>query len=142
MYFIVSLFQNVFIYFCIPHCIPVINIVKKYQLNSTGMNFHFTDFLTAKVWLKKFGEYLKKLLKVLPFSNFFYRFAENSKNWIFWNSRCIGEKIMQRVMQKLVGKLVGRNIINQLNVGNIQAPSKQYGPLLYVDWYFKCSKKC
>ena len=40
-------------------------------------------------------------------------------------------------MQKLVGKLVGRNIINQLNVENIPAPSKQYGPLFYVDWYFK-----
>ena len=66
----------------IPHCIPVINIVKKkkYQLSSTGMNFLFTDFLTGKFWRKIFGEYLKKLLKVLPFSEFLYRFAKNAKN--------------------------------------------------------------
>ena len=32
----------------IPHCIPAINIVKKYQLNRSGMNFLFTDFLTSK----------------------------------------------------------------------------------------------
>ena len=37
--------KNVSLY---THCIPVINIVKKYQLNSTGMNFLFTDFLTTK----------------------------------------------------------------------------------------------
>ena len=64
----------------IPHCIPVINIVKKYPLNSTGMNFLFTNFLRAKFWLKIFGEYFKKLLKVLPFSKFLYRFAQNAKN--------------------------------------------------------------
>ena len=59
---------------CIPHCTLVINTVKKkkYQLNSTGMNFLFTDFLTTKSSLKIFGEYLKKLLKVLPFSKFLY----------------------------------------------------------------------
>ena len=44
------------------------------------MNFLFTDFLTAKFWLKKFGECLEKLLKVLPFSKFFYSFAKNAKN--------------------------------------------------------------
>ena len=36
------------------------------------MNFLFTDFLTTKSSLKIFGEYLKKLLKVLPFSKFLY----------------------------------------------------------------------
>ena len=65
----------------IPHCTLVINTVKKKnQLNSTGMNFLFTDFLTTKSPLKIFGEYLKKLLKVLPFSKFLYRFAKNAKN--------------------------------------------------------------
>ena len=57
------------------------------------MNFLFTDFFTAKFWLKIFGEYLKKLLEVLPYSRFLYQFAKNAKNWmpskkqkhIFWN---------------------------------------------------------
>ena len=53
---------------------------KKYQLNSTGMNFLFTDFVTAKFWLKIFDEYLKKLFKVLPFSKFLYQFVKNNKN--------------------------------------------------------------
>ena len=44
------------------------------------MNFLFTDFLTAKFWRKIFGERLKKLLKVLLFSEFLYRFAKNAKN--------------------------------------------------------------
>ena len=64
-----------------PHWISVINIVKKYQLNSTGMNFPFTGFLTAKFWLKIFGEYSKEILKVLPFSKFLNWFAKNAKNW-------------------------------------------------------------
>ena len=46
------------------------------------MNFLFTDFFTAKFWLKIFGEYLEKLLKVLPFSRFLYQFAKNAKNWM------------------------------------------------------------
>ena len=93
-------------FFLIPHCIPAINIVKKYQINSAGMNFCFTDFLTAKFWPKIIGEYLKKLLKVLPFSKFLYRFAKNAKNWmpskkqknIFWNldfrPNCKSDKIL------------------------------------------------
>ena len=55
---------------------------KKHQLNSTGMNFLFTDFLKTKFWLKIFGEYWKKLLKVLSVSKFLYRFAKNAKNWM------------------------------------------------------------
>ena len=34
--------------YIIPHCMHVIKIVKIPQLSSTGMNFLFTDFLTAK----------------------------------------------------------------------------------------------
>ena len=37
---------------------------KKYQLNSIGMNFLFTDCPIAKFWLKIFGEYLKKLFSL------------------------------------------------------------------------------
>ena len=68
--------------FFIYHCIPVINLVKNYQLNSTGMNFLLAGFLTAKFWLKISGKNLEKLLKALPFSKFLYRFAKNAKNWI------------------------------------------------------------
>ena len=46
------------------------------------MNFLFTDFLTSKFLLQLFGEYLKKLLKALPFFKFLYRFAKNAKNWM------------------------------------------------------------
>ena len=56
--------------------------MKNYQLNSTGMNFLFTDFLTTKFWLKISGKNLEKLLKALLFSKFLYRFAKNAKDWM------------------------------------------------------------
>ena len=43
------------------------------------MNFLFTDFLIANSD-KMFGEFLKKLLKLLPFSKFLYQFVKNAKN--------------------------------------------------------------
>ena len=67
-------------FYVMPHWISVINIVKRYQLNSTGINFPFTGFLTAKCWLKIFGEYSKEILKVFPFSKFLNWFAKNAKN--------------------------------------------------------------
>ena len=112
--------------YIIPHCIPVINIVKKIPTNSAGMNLLFSDFLTAKFCLKIFGEYLKKLLKVLPISKFLYRFAKNAKNWMpskkarkhflkfrFWTKLLVGQSFSQTQF------LVGHNFSHLLKIPKI-----------------------